>query len=145
MPSALAAPVKAVRDGAHVFLNDGVYGSLFEMPMIGVIDRIVVLAPEGVMREGTKRDFIVFGPTCDSVDRLPGELSLASDIAEGDYVMFGGHGGLFHRDQHAVQRLWRTEHRYGAVAQTVTDRSPPAGHSLPGAYPVASQPRGSVA
>ncbi len=56
MPSALAAPVKAVRDGVHVFLNDGVYGSLFEMPMIGVIDRTVVLTPEGVMREGAKRD-----------------------------------------------------------------------------------------
>jgi ornithine decarboxylase len=44
------------------------------------------------MREGAKRDFIVFGPTCDSIDRLPGELLLASDIAENDYVMFGGMG-----------------------------------------------------
>jgi ornithine decarboxylase len=88
----VAAPVKAVRDGVHVFLNDGVYGSLFEMPIMGVIDRTVVLTPEGVMREGAKRDFIVFGPTCDSIDRLPGELLLASDIAENDYVMFGGMG-----------------------------------------------------
>jgi ornithine decarboxylase len=88
----VAAPVKAVRDGVHVFLNDGVYGSLFEMPIMGVIDRTVVLTPEGVMREGAKRDFIVFGPTCDSIDRLPGELPLASDIAENDYVMFGGMG-----------------------------------------------------
>ncbi len=59
------------------------------LPIIGVIDRTVVLTPEGVMREGAKRDCIVFGPTCDSIDRLPGEMSLASDIAEGDYVMFG--------------------------------------------------------
>lgn len=88
----VAAPVKAVRDGVHVFLNDGVYGSLFEMPIMGVIDRTVVLTPEGVMREGAKRDFIVFGPTCDSIDRLPGELPLASDIAENDYVMFAGMG-----------------------------------------------------
>jgi hypothetical protein len=35
---------------------------------------------------------IVFGPTCDSVDRLPGELVLPGDLAEGDYVDLAGHG-----------------------------------------------------
>ena len=34
----------------------------------------------------------VFGPTCDSVDRLPGEIALPGDIAEGDYVLFHGAG-----------------------------------------------------
>jgi ornithine decarboxylase len=89
---AVAAPVKAVRDGAHVFLNDGVYGSLTELNMIGVIDRTFVLTPQGQHRTGTPRDLIVFGPTCDSVDRLPGELSLPGDIAEGDYLVFLGMG-----------------------------------------------------
>jgi ornithine decarboxylase len=89
---AVAAPVKAVRDGAHVFLNDGVYGSLTELNMIGVIDRTVVLTPQGQHRTGAPRDLIVFGPTCDSVDRLPGELSLPGDIAEGDYLVFLGMG-----------------------------------------------------
>lgn len=88
----VAAPVKAVRDGVHVFLNDGVYGSLFEMPIMGVVDRTSVLTGEGVVRKGPKRDFIVFGPTCDSIDRLPGELSLAAEIAEGDCVVFMGMG-----------------------------------------------------
>jgi ornithine decarboxylase len=89
---AVAAPVKAVRDGAHVFLNDGVYGSLAELNMIGVIDRTVVLTPEGQKRAGTPRDLIVFGPTCDSVDRLPGTLSLPGDVYEGDYLLFFGMG-----------------------------------------------------
>lgn len=88
----LAARVKAVRDGSHVFLNDGVYGTLTEMPLIGVIDRIAVLTPDGVTRSGEKADRIVFGPTCDSVDRLPGEVTLAADIAEGDFVLFQGMG-----------------------------------------------------
>jgi ornithine decarboxylase len=35
----VATRVKALRDGVHVFLNDGVYGSLTEMPSIGGIDR----------------------------------------------------------------------------------------------------------
>lgn len=88
----LAARVKAVRDDTHVFLNDGVYGSLTELPLIGVIDRIEVLSPEGEKRDGAAQGRIVFGPTCDSVDRLPGEVPLPSDIAEGDYVIVQGMG-----------------------------------------------------
>jgi len=34
----------------------------------------------------------VFGPTCDSVDRLPGDVALPGDIAEGDHVLFQGMG-----------------------------------------------------
>jgi ornithine decarboxylase len=48
----LAARVKSVRDGSHVFLNDGLYGSLFELGQIGIIDRITVLTPAGQPRKG---------------------------------------------------------------------------------------------
>jgi ornithine decarboxylase len=88
----LAAQVKAVRDGAHVFLNDGTYGALDELPITGMIDRIAVLAPEGGRRRGEAMPRVVFGPTCDSVDRLPGEVMLPADIAEGDYVVLSGMG-----------------------------------------------------
>jgi ornithine decarboxylase len=89
---ALAARVKALRDGTHVFLNDGVYGSLTELPMIGVIDRIEVLSSTGEKRHGEAVPRIVFGPTCDSVDRLPGEIPLPGDLAEGDFVIWQGMG-----------------------------------------------------
>ncbi|MFN3992818.1 MAG: type III PLP-dependent enzyme [Tabrizicola flagellatus] len=89
---ALAARVKALRDGTHVFLNDGVYGSLTELPMIGVIDRIEVLSPTGEKRTGEAIPRIVFGPTCDSVDRLPGEIPLPADLQEGDFVVWQGMG-----------------------------------------------------
>jgi ornithine decarboxylase len=88
----LAARVKAIRDDAHVFLNDGVYGTLTELPLIGVIDRIQVVSPEGKLRTAKARDRIVFGPTCDSVDRLPGEIPLPGDMAEGDYIIWHGLG-----------------------------------------------------
>jgi ornithine decarboxylase len=89
---AIADRVKAVRDNAHVFLNDGVYGALNELPMIGVIDRYSVLSPEGVLRKGASVPRVVFGPTCDSVDRLPGELMLPGDLAEGDYLVWASMG-----------------------------------------------------
>lgn len=88
----LITRVKAVRDGTHVFLNDGVYGGLAELPIIGNIDRLEVLSPDGSPRGGSAQGRVIFGPTCDSVDRLPGELALPEDLAEGDYVIFHGAG-----------------------------------------------------
>ncbi|MGB8814788.1 MAG: type III PLP-dependent enzyme [Paracoccaceae bacterium] len=88
----LATRVKAVRDDAHVFLNDGVYGALAELPLVGVIDRIEVFTADGKRRTGAHQPRIIFGPTCDSVDRLPGDVSIASDVAEGDFVVFQGMG-----------------------------------------------------
>lgn len=84
--------VKALRDDAHVFLNDGVYGAFAELPLMGAIDRITVWSPEGARRTGAARGRIVFGPTCDSVDRLPGEIQLPGDLEEGDFLLFQGMG-----------------------------------------------------
>lgn len=88
----LITRVKAVRDGMAIFLNDGVYGGLSELPIVGNLDRIEVLDAKGEPRTGEPVSRTIFGPTCDSVDRLPGELALPSDIAEGDYVIFHGAG-----------------------------------------------------
>ena len=88
----LVARVKAVRDGSHVFLNDGVYGMLNELPVIGLIDRFQVVTAEGKLNSSETAPRIVFGPTCDSLDRMPGELPLPVDIAEGDYIVWHGLG-----------------------------------------------------
>ncbi len=88
----LAAEVKAIRDDGPVFLNDGVYGAMSELPLLGTIDRVEVFGPGAIRRTGAGRSRVVFGPTCDSVDRLPGELALPSDMAEGDHVLFAGLG-----------------------------------------------------
>ena len=88
----LITRVKAVRDGQSVFLNDGVYGGLAELPVVGNLDRIQLLTPEGEPRGGDEGGRVIFGPTCDSVDRLPGELVLPGEVHEGDYVIFHGAG-----------------------------------------------------
>lgn len=90
--TALLAQVKSVRDGLHVFLNDGIYGAMAELPLMGALDRIRVYAPDGTLRSGEPGRRIVFGPTCDSVDRLPGEVALPADLAEGDYLVVQGMG-----------------------------------------------------
>ncbi len=89
---AVAARIKALRDDEHVFLNDGVYGSMTELAQIGVIDRIEAITAEGLRRTGALAPRIVFGPTCDSIDRLPGDVMLPNDIAEEDYVILHGMG-----------------------------------------------------
>lgn len=87
----LALRVKAVRQDA-VFLNDGIYGALTELRDIGVPDRLSVLTEEGGLRSGAKAARIVFGPTCDSLDRLPDPVLLPADIAEEDYVLIRAMG-----------------------------------------------------
>jgi ornithine decarboxylase len=88
----LAACIKGLRDDEHVFLNDGTYGSLDELPITGIIDRIIAVSPAGGTRKGEIRPRVIFGPTCDSVDRLPGEVDLPADLQEGDYLLFSGMG-----------------------------------------------------
>lgn len=88
----LITRVKAVRDGQAVFLNDGVYGGLAELPIVGNLDRVQVFTPEGELRAGEEAGRVIFGPTCDSVDRLPGELLMSADVQEGDYIVFAGAG-----------------------------------------------------
>lgn len=84
--------VKSVRACGGLFLNDGIYGLLAEIPIMGPYPRIRVIAPDGSPRDGDKTPRVLFGPTCDSLDRLPGEVLLASNVAEDDYLIFDGMG-----------------------------------------------------
>ncbi|WP_296764327.1 type III PLP-dependent enzyme [Sediminimonas sp.] len=88
----LAARVKARRPGGAVFINDGIYGGLSEMRDLAQGDRITVHAPDGAPRRGAPQPRVVFGPTCDSLDRLPDPVALPGDVADGDYLLFHGQG-----------------------------------------------------
>ena len=89
----LATRVKAVRECGAVFLNDGIYGSFGEaLTSLGVVGRVSVRAPDGRPRRGAPLARVVYGPTCDSLDRLPGKLALPDDLREGDFVLFAGMG-----------------------------------------------------
>lgn len=89
----LAARVKGIRtNGASVFLNDGIYGGLVDLRDMGLTGRVRVVRSNGQARIGKPAARSVFGPTCDSLDRLPGALGLPEDMQVGDYVLFDGLG-----------------------------------------------------
>jgi ornithine decarboxylase len=88
----LATRVKAIRQEGAVFLNDGLYGALFEFRDIFAVDRVRAVTAQGTRRAGSCADMVVFGPTCDSLDRLPETVALPDALQEGDYVLFDGMG-----------------------------------------------------
>ena len=75
-----------------LYLNDGLYGALGEwrdMPVPGTRE---VVSSSGQFRAGRNRPFTIFGPTCDSLDRVPGFWSLPETTQEGDYILLTGAG-----------------------------------------------------
>ena len=88
----VAARIKALRDCGAVFLNDGIYGGLAEWVVLGTAGGLRVVSPEGRMRQGDGVARTVFGPTCDSLDRIPGMVPLPRDMVERDYIVIDGMG-----------------------------------------------------
>ncbi|MEP2028040.1 MAG: type III PLP-dependent enzyme [Paracoccaceae bacterium] len=89
---ALSTRVKGLRGSNTVFLNDGIYGGLADLRDMTLPDRLSVISPAGEHRSAPARARVVFGPTCDSLDRIPDGLRLPMDTAVGDYVVFDAMG-----------------------------------------------------
>lgn len=87
---ALGVRVKSVRAGG-VYLNDGVYGGLSEFPSMG-LSAFRVFAPDGTEKTERSARATLFGPTCDSIDTLPGPVDIPADMAEDDYILFSSMG-----------------------------------------------------
>ncbi|MGE4611327.1 MAG: type III PLP-dependent enzyme [Paracoccaceae bacterium] len=87
-----ATRVKSVNDNGGVFLNDGIYGGLSEFPVLNVERQHSVFSPMGETRSCVSAPTLVFGPTCDSLDVLPGRIMLPRDIADDDYIVFANMG-----------------------------------------------------
>ncbi len=88
----LASRVKAIHDNGAVYLNDGIYGGLTEFRDLNNNHEFVALSPDGDIRHGKAQARAVFGPTCDSLDKLPAPLPLPGDLQEEDYLLFAGMG-----------------------------------------------------
>jgi ornithine decarboxylase len=78
-----------LRRGAGLYLNDGVYGNLAELKWIGPQFPLRLIRSGRDDRLATKVAFDLYGPTCDSIDSMPGPHWLPSDADDGDWVEVG--------------------------------------------------------
>jgi len=83
-----------LRKGDALYLNDGSYGSLFDAahtkwPFPVKLIRDAQGDQDAHEVEGPLKPFRFYGPTCDSIDHMPGPFWLPADVQEGDYVEIG--------------------------------------------------------
>ena len=76
-----------LRKGSSLYLNEGSYGSMFDAT------HSKWPFPVKLVRDGEAAEkvepFGFYGPTCDSIDHMPGPFFLPADVDEGDYVEIG--------------------------------------------------------
>ena len=77
------------RKGDALYLNDGSYGNLFDATYAHWPFPVKRHSPIEALRDETLKPFRFYGPTCDSMDHMPGPFWLPADTAEGDYVEIG--------------------------------------------------------
>lgn len=82
-----------LRKGDFLYINDGTYGSLFDAAGHQMQKRF----PVQLVRPGRKANlelhpFQFYGPTCDSIDVMPGPFMLPKDVREGDWIIISNQG-----------------------------------------------------
>ena len=81
-----------LKKGDALYLNDGSYGSLFDAAHTKWPFPVKLYRGAGEDAhevEGPLKPFRFYGPTCDSLDHMPGPFWLPEDVREGDYVEIG--------------------------------------------------------
>jgi ornithine decarboxylase len=77
-----------LRKGDALYLNDGSYGSLFDAAHTKWPFPVKLHRADGEA-SAALRPYRFFGPTCDSLDAMPGPFWLPEDVREGDFIEIG--------------------------------------------------------
>jgi len=77
------------RRGDALYVNDGVYGALSDAGVPGFTFPVRLIRPGAPAPFAALRGFALFGPTCDSADRMRGPFPLPADAREGDWIEIG--------------------------------------------------------
>jgi ornithine decarboxylase len=81
------------RKGDMLYLNDGAFGTLFDAAHMKFVFPARRIGPSGEANDtGPEAAFSLYGPTCDSIDYMPGPFWLPEAIAEGDHIEIGNIG-----------------------------------------------------
>ena len=76
------------RRGNALYVNDGAFGTLYDAAYSGF--RFPARLITASRRKAKPvADFVLYGPTCDSADYLPGPFVLPDCVREGDYIEIG--------------------------------------------------------
>jgi predicted Rossmann-fold nucleotide-binding protein len=92
---ALAAPAMSavvevlLRKDDRLYVNDGMYGIFWELRFKAHMRFAARAYRDGEPLDGEPAPFMLYGPTCDASDVLPGEVELPASIRAGDYIEFG--------------------------------------------------------
>ncbi len=89
----LLTRVKLVKQSRReVYINDGIYGALMEVSQLPCLMPRFRVIRDGALLAGETAPFVLYGPTCDPLDRLPTALELPVAIAEDDFIEFDALG-----------------------------------------------------
>jgi ornithine decarboxylase len=81
------------RKGDTLYINDGSFGTLFDAAHVKFVFPARRLELDGEETGHTALGaFALYGPTCDSIDYMPGPFLLPETIAEGDHIEIGNIG-----------------------------------------------------
>lgn len=81
-----------LKKGDALYLNDGSYGSLFDAAHVKWPFPVKAYRGEGGTADdlqGPLKPFRFYGPTCDSIDHMPGPFWLPESVGEGDIIEIG--------------------------------------------------------
>ncbi len=84
-----------LRKGDALYINDGSYGSLFDMCWMGMRNDVAMIPadPSKTHAGAGMTAFHLYGPTCATEDHIEGPFMLPDDINEGDWIVFERMGG----------------------------------------------------
>ncbi|WP_373088825.1 type III PLP-dependent enzyme [Sneathiella sp.] len=77
-----------MRRGQSLYLNDGTYGSLFDAGQLGWSFPCELYRAGRLQTSIETTLFQLYGPTCDSIDKMKERLELPDDVCEGDWIIF---------------------------------------------------------
>lgn len=100
-----------------LYINDGTYGSLFDAGHMGFRYPVRLIRPTPGGTSAALKNFRFYGPTCDSIDYMPGPFALPEDVREGDYIEIGQLG--------AYGNTMRTGFNGFNITDTVRVTTPP--------------------
>lgn len=100
-----------------LYINDGTYGSLFDAGHLGFRYPVRLIRPTPGGTSAPHKGFRFYGPTCDSIDYMPGPFFLPEDVREGDYIEIGQLG--------AYGNTMRTDFNGFSAHEVVSVKAPP--------------------